>query len=60
MLDVSALYVLLLDDIVFMVVAVLSMWLSYVNCHLICMCDLVMCSCSTDHIDVLLRCRAAG
>jgi hypothetical protein len=30
MLDVSALYVLLLDDIVFMVVAVLCMWLSYV------------------------------
>jgi hypothetical protein len=44
MLDVSALYVVLLDDIVFMVVAVLCMCLSYVYCHLICMCGLVMCS----------------
>jgi hypothetical protein len=43
MLDVSALYVSLLDDILFMVVAVLCMWLSYVYCHLICMCGLVMC-----------------
>jgi hypothetical protein len=60
MLDVSALYVLLLDDIVFMVVAVLCMWLSYVNCYLICMCGLVMCSCSTDYIEVSLRCQAAG
>jgi hypothetical protein len=60
MLDISALYVLLLDDIVFMAVAVLCMWLSYVNCHLICMCGLDMCSRSTDYIDVLLRCRAAG
>jgi hypothetical protein len=60
MLDVSALYVLLLDDIVFMVVAALCMWLSYVNCHVICMCGVVMCSCCTDYIDVLLRCRAAG
>jgi hypothetical protein len=50
----------LLDDIVFMVVAVLCMWLSYVYCHLICMCGLVMCSCCTDCIDVLFRCRAAG
>jgi hypothetical protein len=25
-----------------------------------CMCGLVMCSCPTDYIDVLLRCRAAG
>jgi hypothetical protein len=32
MLDITALYVLLLDDIVFMVVAVLCMWLSYVYC----------------------------
>jgi hypothetical protein len=60
MLDVSALYVLLLDDIVFMVVADLCMWLSYVYCHLICMCGLVMCSCCTDCIGVLLRCQAAG
>jgi hypothetical protein len=60
MLDVSALYVLLLDDIVFKVVAVLCMWLSYVYCHPICMCGLVMCSCCTDCIDVLHRCRAAG
>jgi hypothetical protein len=60
MLDVSVLYVLLLDDIVFMIVAVLCMWFSYVYCHLICMCGLVMCSCSTDYIDVLLRCRTAG
>jgi hypothetical protein len=60
MLDVSALYVFLLDYIVFMVVAVVCMWLSYVYCHLICMCGLVMCSCCTDRIDVLLRCRAAG
>jgi hypothetical protein len=59
MLDVSALYVLL-DDIVFMVVAVLNMWLSFVNCHLICMYGLVMCSCSADYIDVLLRCQAAA
>jgi hypothetical protein len=50
MLDVSVMYVLLLDDIVFMVVAVLYMWLSYVYCHLICMCGLVMCFCSTDYI----------
>jgi hypothetical protein len=48
MLDVSALYVLLLDDIVFMVVTVLCMWLSYVYCHLICMCSLRMCTCCTD------------
>jgi hypothetical protein len=60
MLYVSALYVVLLDDIVFMVVAVLCMWLSYVNCHLIRVCGLVMCSCCTDYIDVLLRCRTAG
>jgi hypothetical protein len=60
MLDVSALYVLLLVDIVFMVVTVLCMWLSYVYCHLICMCGLVMCSCYTDYIDILIRCRAAG
>jgi hypothetical protein len=60
MLDVSALYVLLLDDIVFMVVAILCMWLSYVDYHLICMCGLVMCSCCADYIDVLLRCQAAG
>jgi hypothetical protein len=59
MLDISALYVFLLDDIVFMVVAVLCMWLSYVYCYLICMYGL-MCSCSTDYIDVLLRRRAAG
>jgi hypothetical protein len=60
MLDVSALYVLLLDDIVFMVVAVLCMWLSYVYGHLICMCGLLMSTCCTDCMDVLLRCRAAG
>jgi hypothetical protein len=60
MLDVSALYVLFLDDILFMVVAVLCMWLSYVYCHRICMCGLLMCTCCTDCIDVLLRCRAAG
>jgi hypothetical protein len=50
MLDVSALYVLLLDYIVFMVVAVLCMWLSYVYCHLNCMCGLVMCLCCTDYM----------
>jgi phage-related holin len=59
MLDVSALYVLL-DDIVFMVVAVLCIWLSYVYCHLTCTCGLVMCSCCIDYIGVLLKCRAAG
>jgi hypothetical protein len=60
MLDVSALYVLLLDYILFMVVAVLCMWLSSVYFHLICMCGLSMWTCCTDCIDVLLRCRAAG
>jgi hypothetical protein len=42
MLDVSALYVLLLDYIVFMVVAVLCMWLSYVYCHLT-VCVVLLC-----------------
>jgi hypothetical protein len=41
--------------IVFMVVAVLCMWLSYVYCgHLMCMCGLLMCTCCIDCIDVLL------
>jgi hypothetical protein len=41
--------------IVFMVVAALCLWLSYVYCgHLMCMCGLLMCTCCTDCIDVLL------
>jgi hypothetical protein len=42
MLDVSALYVLLLYDIVFMVVAILCMCLSYVYFHLI-LCVVLLC-----------------
>jgi hypothetical protein len=64
MLDVSALNVIVLRWIVFMVVAVLCVWLSYVYCgHLLCMCGLLMCTCCTDCIDVLMfyfRRRTAG
>jgi hypothetical protein len=41
--------------IVFMVVAVLCIWLSFVYCgHLMCMCDSLMCTCCIDCTEVLL------
>jgi hypothetical protein len=53
-----SLYVLLLDDIVFMVVAVLFMWLSYVYCHLISMCGRAVLTILMFYLDAGLLARS--